>query len=74
MVSEVYQKVHMTSSCEKDFFRLVERGKKKKNSEFPWRIEPHEGSNLRSEFRFPNGDSEFFSLSHVRDKTKNIFL
>ena len=22
----------------------------------------------------PHGDSEFFSLSHARDKTKNIFL
>ena len=28
----------------------------------------------RSESLIPHGDSEFFSLSHARDKTKNIFL
>ena len=43
------------------FSSCHERGTKEKKSESSWGIEPH-------------GDSEFFSLSHARDKTKNIFL
>ena len=43
------------------FSSYHQRGTKEKKSESSWGIEPH-------------GDSEFFSLSHARDKTKNIFL
>ena len=48
-------------------------GTKKKNSESPWGIKPQ---TFRSWVwgSIPYGDSEFFSLSQARDKTKNIFL
>ena len=66
-------------------FRLVTSvGQRKKNSESPWGIEPQtfgfRAPMLRwirrsdSEDSIPCGVSEFFSLSHARDKTKkNIF-
>ena len=68
------------------FFFVLSRAwdKEKQNSESPWGIEPQtfgfRAPMLRwirrsdSEGSIPRGVSEFFSLSHARDKTKkNIF-
>ena len=64
------------------FSSCHERGTKKKKI-----LSPHEESNLRpsdsallcsdesdSQGSIPRGDSEFFSLSHARDKTKKKHL
>ena len=68
------------------FFFVFSRAwdKEKQNSESPSGIEPQtfgfRASMLRwiqrsdSEGSIPRGDSEFFSLSHARDKTKKKFL